>query len=75
MYEDTFLLEYDAASLGSRRRYVFLSELQTLNITALYSFETSDTDYPVTLRRMSEKRSVEPTAIKTRKFAVLIFVV
>jgi len=24
MYEETFLLEYDVASLGSRRRYVFL---------------------------------------------------
>ena len=24
MYEDTFLLEYNAASLDSRRRYVFL---------------------------------------------------
>ena len=53
----------------------FSSELQTLNITALYSFETSGADYPVTRRRLSEERSVQATAVKTREPAVLIFVV
>jgi len=53
----------------------FSSELHTLNITALYFFESSGTDYPVTRRRISEERSVQPTAVKTRKLVVLIFVV
>jgi hypothetical protein len=53
----------------------FCSELQTLNITALCSSETWGTDYPVTRRRISKERRVKPTAVKTRRLAVLGFVV